>query len=52
MSGECPVGRNMRIEELDEGAVEEWADGSRIGGRAADAAGEGGQYLGTMATVL
>jgi len=45
-----PQNENVRVEELDEGAVEEWADSSRIGGRAAGATRGEGLYLGTMAT--
>jgi len=43
--------REVQIEELDIDSVEEWTDGSRIGGRAAGATGEEGMYLGTLATI-
>ena len=41
----------MRIEELDIDRVEEWADGSRIEGRAAAATRTREEYLGMFATV-
>jgi len=43
--------REVQIEELDVDSVEEWTDGSRIGGRAAGATGEEGMYLGALATI-
>jgi len=43
--------REVQIEELDIEAVEEWTDGSRIGGRVAGATREEGMYLGTLATI-
>ena len=41
----------MRVVELGEDKVEEWADGSRMEGRAAAATRTSAQYLGTMATI-
>jgi len=41
----------VRVEELDMKAVEEWIDGSRMGERAAGLTRKEGLYLGTMATV-
>lgn len=49
-SVQYPTGRSVRMKELDEDAVHEWTDGSRIGGRAAGATRGEGLYLGTMAT--
>jgi len=43
--------REVQIEELDVDLVEEWTDGSRIGGRAAGATREEGMYLGALATI-
>jgi len=43
--------RAVQIEELDIDSVEEWTDGSKIGGRAAKAMREKGMYLGTLATI-
>jgi len=43
--------RLIEVEELAEERVEEWSDGSRIGGRAAGANREEGLYLGEWATV-
>jgi len=41
----------VQIEELDIDSVEEWTDGSKIGGRAAGATREKGMYLGTLAMI-
>jgi len=41
----------VRVEELEEGKVEEWTDGSRVDGRAAGASRQKGIYLGEWATV-
>lgn len=41
----------LKVEQLDEGRVEEWSDGSRSGGRAAGATRERSLYLGEWATV-
>jgi len=47
----CPRGRTVRIEELDKDKVEGWADGSRVGGRAAGATRTAAQYLGAVAMI-
>jgi len=50
--GGCARGeRRVRIEELDEGKVEEWSDGSRMEDRAAAATTTRAEYLGGVATV-
>ena len=41
----------LRVTVLDVDSVEEWADGSRMGGRAAAATRTDAEYLGTMATI-
>jgi len=40
-----------RVEQLEEGLVEEWSDGSRANRRAAGATRQKGLYLGKWATV-
>jgi len=43
--------KEVRVEKLDIGRVQEWTDGSRMEDRAAGATRTKGEYLGTMATV-
>ena len=51
MEGSKAEPREVIICELDEGRVEQWADGSRMDGRAAAATRTKAEYLGMMATV-
>lgn len=51
MDGGSTEGRRVRIEELDEGRVEEWTDRGRMEGRVAAATRSAALYLGTMARV-
>jgi len=47
IQGEPRENREVRVEELDANAVEEWTDGSRMEGSRSDE----GIYLGTMAII-
>jgi len=50
MRGEPQASREVKVEELDAEAVEEWTDGSRMEGRAAGTTRKTGLYLGIVAT--
>ena len=43
-SGDAPAGRKVRVEELDDDAVEKWSDDSRMDGRATGATRNEGEY--------